>query len=61
MKSINFEVSDLSIDDGVIKISERLKDRIIYGMIDTNESHIREALIRLGWTPPPSVDDKEQK
>ena len=39
--------------DGTINMEvRRLNESICKWMIDTREARIREALIKLGWTPP---------
>lgn len=44
-------IVDQSIDDPM----NDLVGRVTRYMIDTREKQIREGLIQLGWTPPPST------
>ena len=54
-EKISFKVTPSIIDDRFIKIDTRIGDicKEFYSrLIDTEETAVRKALIKLGWTPP---------
>ena len=61
MDSLNFEVSTKFFPDG--RIEQELVDirgRIMRQVIDTQDQQIKEALIKLGWTPPDKQEADQQ-
>jgi hypothetical protein len=55
-------LSDLTVKDACVIVDQSIDDpmrdlvgRVTRYMIDTREKQIREGLIKLGWTPPPST------
>lgn len=59
---MKYTISEIEVDkeDGTLKWTEgwdhgqdNLMDTLYRRIIQTREDHIREGLIKLGWTPPP--------
>lgn len=49
----DFEVIGRIFDDRIIALDYRVMDEFFTRTIDTGDEMIRDALVRLGWTPPP--------
>lgn len=59
MKETKFTIKTTPFEDGriaqdIFLEKDDLTQRIAAFLVDTREAQIREALIQLGWTPPPS-------
>ena len=58
--TIGYEVTTTPCTDGQIVqevdfVTEGIRDRVMRQVIDTREKQVRDALIALGWTPPPAM------
>lgn len=50
--------SDGKIVQEVFSVTNNVRERIMLDVIDTKEHQVRQALIALGWTPPPNSLDQ---
>ncbi len=44
--------SEVDYDSGLIKLRTEIMKDITYDVLSAREEHIRDSLIKLGWTPP---------
>jgi|JI10StandDraft_1071094.scaffolds.fasta_scaffold556859_4 hypothetical protein len=57
--NVKVRVTTSTIDGQIIQISTIPYGKISESIMDTQQSQTHKALIKLGWTPPPSINDKE--
>lgn len=65
MENTKFEIKTQVIDNAIIEqetlsIVHDYKEQVVRQLFDTREKQIREALIKLGWTPPKENEDGKQ-
>jgi hypothetical protein len=44
--------TDINTDTGMIEQHTSIGQQVIKQLVDTKEEHIKQALVKLGWTPP---------
>ena len=55
--SRSFKLETKVFEGGVVQSEiTDLAGQIMRRVLNTQEQHIREGLINLGWTPPPEID-----
>ena len=45
---------DISVEDAKINIMQTIADQKTKEILDTKDELVRNALIEMGWTPPPN-------
>lgn len=53
-----FNIETGVIEQSTFSVVDETRELIIHQVIATREQMFREALIKLGWTPPPGTEEK---